>query len=156
MTALQPFIAAPGPWIWVAAAIALGIAQAALGAATLLWVALAALGTAATVALAPGLGLGLWAQLGTFAAYALLLVGFGRLLPAGRREARARRAASAALVGREAEAVAFAFHEGEVAIDGVVWPARIDGQAPTPRPGDRMRVVASDGRVVWVRPLDAG
>jgi membrane protein implicated in regulation of membrane protease activity len=49
--------------------------------------------------------------------------------------------------------LSFEHGEGKVDVDGIPWPARIEGPAPTPVPGERVRVVAADGIVVWVRPL---
>ena len=46
--------------------------------------------------------------------------------------------------------------EGKVTVDGIPWPARLDGRSSPPAAGDRVEVVAADGIVVWVRPLGAG
>ncbi|MCB1374159.1 MAG: NfeD family protein, partial [Rhodobacteraceae bacterium] len=56
-------------------------------------------------------------------------------------------------VGREAEVVAFSWHEGQVTVDGVPWPARLDGGDVKLDPGDRVRIIAADGIVVWVRKI---
>ena len=51
---------------------------------------------------------------------------------------------------------AFDAHEGKVTVDGIPWPARLEGKSSPPAAGDRVTVVAADGIVIWVRPLDAG
>lgn len=87
-----------------------------------------------------------WVVLGLAA---LILV--ARSLPQRRGAGPDRRADR--LAGREAVVIGFDFHEGQVSIDGVAWSARLDGNVLTPAPGDRVRVTAADGRVVWVRPI---
>lgn len=145
-------LGAAAPWLWIALALALGLAERRLGAAILLWVALAALLTAMGLWIAPSLPLP--AQLGLFAALAAALALVGRSFGHAGGAARARAASARALVGREAEVVAFHFHEGQVAVDGATWPARLDGASSrTPDVGERLRIIATDGRVMWVRPL---
>ena len=43
--------------------------------------------------------------------------------------------------------------EGKVEVDGVPWPARLEAMSPVPAPGDRVRILAADGIVVWVEPV---
>ena len=62
-------------------------------------------------------------------------------------------AAPSQLVGREGVVVAFDRGEGKVEVDGVPWPARLEAMSPVPAPGDRVRILAADGIVVWVKPV---
>lgn len=144
-------LGAVSPWWWVGATVLFGVFERLSGAAALLWAEIAALSTAAALWFAPDLSFA--AQLALFGLLSVALAGFARLRP-DPAAARARRAAAAALVGREAEVLAFQFHEGQVVIDGAVWPARLDGASSrTPRIGQRMRVTGADGKVVWVAPF---
>ncbi len=132
------------PWIWTALALGLGLAGARWRSALVLSVALAALGCAALA----------WAVPAATTAALVAAFGIATLLLALVWRLRARPGEAevgAALVGREARAVGFSFHEGRVTIDGVDWPARLDGGDRPPVEGERLVVIASDGRVVWVR-----
>ena len=63
---------------------------------------------------------------------------------------RPRRASSSAA---RASSLAFDRGEGKVDVDGVPWPARLEAMAPVPAPGERVRILAADGIVVWVKPV---
>jgi membrane protein implicated in regulation of membrane protease activity len=145
-----------GPWWWIAAAILLAAAEMLTASTVLIWSALAALVTAIVVWIWPGQGLA--AQVAFFAIVSIACVLIGRTM-IGRFGNRGDAAAtlnrrSAALVGREAEVIAFTFHEGQVSVDGVPWPARLDSTTQrTPKPGDRVRITGADGVVVWVKGL---
>ena len=142
------------PWWWVALAILLAAAEMLTVTTVLVWSAGAALVTAIALWAAPGLG---WApQVALFAALSIAFTFAGRWLVDrfGRREGGVklnRRAEQ--LIGREGVVLGFEHGEGKVDVDGVPWPARLEGPAPMPAPGERVRVVAADGIVVWVRPL---
>ncbi len=151
------FLQGISPWWWVALAILLAAAEMLTVSTVLIWSALAAMLTALCLWIFPDLGGP--AQIAIFALGSIALVFPGRRL-AERLGARGGRADNPQLnrradrlVGREAVVVTFEFHEGQVSIDGVPWPARLDGSARTPVPGDRVRVTAADGIVVWVRPI---
>jgi membrane protein implicated in regulation of membrane protease activity len=121
----------------------------------LIWAALAALVTA--------LALWVWPEMTTpaqIALFAMLSSAFsfiGRAV-GGRWGGEAvdtqqldQRAAQ--VVGREAVVDSFAGDEGQVTVDGVPWPARLDAGAATPVPGSRVRIVAVDGIVMRVTPI---
>ena len=141
------------PWWWVALAILLAAAEMVTITTVLVWAAVAALITAILLWLV--FGLGPFEQIGIFAALSIVFFFVGRALvgrygqPGGGDPVLNRRAAQ--LVGRDAVVVAFDHGEGQVTVDGVPWPARLEG--PTaPAPGDRVVIVAADGIVVRVRP----
>jgi inner membrane protein len=144
---------APG-W-WLALALVLAGLEALTVTTHLIWPALAAALTALVLFLAPQLSGA--AQLGLFAllTIGLVLAGrglFGRYLRPGAASSGLNRRAQA-LVGREAVVESFAVQDGRVKIDGVLWPARLDETAAPLSPGDRVRVTATDGIVVRIRPL---
>lgn len=145
------------PWWWIALAILLAAIELLTISTVLIWSACAAVLTAFALWAFPELGLA--AQIALFATASILLLIVGRWAmerfapdPARTDNPKLNRRAEQ-LTGRTAEVVAFSFHEGQVTIDGVPWPARLDGTERTPAPGDRMEVIATDGIVVWVRPL---
>jgi membrane protein implicated in regulation of membrane protease activity len=142
------------PWWWVALAILLAAAEMLTVTTVLVWSAGAALVTALALWLAPGLGGA--EQIALFGALSIAFTFAGRWFVDrfGRREGGVklnRRAEQ--LVGRDGVVLSFEHGEGKVDVDGIPRPARIEGPAPTPVPGERVRVVAADGIVVWVRPL---
>ena len=147
------------PWWWVALAILLAAAEMVTITTVLVWAAVAALITACLLWLAPGLGG--YEQIGIFAALSIVFFFVGRALvarfgqPGGDQTSGLNRRA-ATLVGREAVVTTFDHGEGQVTVDGVPWPARLEPAAPTPLPGDRVRIVAADGIVVRVAPLVGG
>ena len=142
------------PWWWVALAILLAAIEMVTVSTVLIWSALAALVTAIVLWLLPAFALG--GQVALFAVLSVFFTLAGRHL--AMRYARTetgetlnRRAEQ--LVGREGIVEEFAFHEGKVTVDGIPWPARIDGGDRKLKPGDRVRVIAADGIVIWVKPL---
>jgi len=147
--------AAVSPWWWVAAAILFAAIEMLTVSTVLIWSALAALVTAAVLWLAGGLSI--WGQIAIFGVLSIAFTFAGRALVArygdlGDKAGKLNRRADA-LVGREAEVVAFSWHEGQVTVDGVPWPARLDGGDVKLDPGDRVRIIAADGIVVWVRKI---
>jgi membrane protein implicated in regulation of membrane protease activity len=145
------------PWWWVAAAILLAALEMLTVSTVLIWSALAAIVTALWLFAVPGLP-GTW-QLACFGLLSIAFTFAGRALVsrlgfgddkdgAGQLNRRA-----AQLVGRDAVVVSFEAREGQVTVDGVPWPARLDVGAQTPATGDRVSVVAADGIVVRVRPV---
>ena len=142
------------PWWWVALAIALGAFEMVTVTTYLIWSALAAFLTALFLWLVPGLSGG--GQLTFFALWTIIFLAIGRTLVL-RSDARGDGAGKLnrrgeQLVGREALVESFDFHEGRVVIDGVPWPARLEG-SKTPEIGERVRVIAADGIVVWVKRI---
>lgn len=144
------------PWWWLAAAILLAAIEMLTFSTVLIWSALAALVTAAATWIWPGQGL--TSQIALFAIVSIAFVLIGRTM-VGRFGNRGDAAStlnrrSAALVGREAEVIAFTYHEGQISVDGIPWPARLDSTTQrTPKPGDRVRITGADGMVVWVKGL---
>lgn len=159
MTGVPVFALLEGisPWWWVALAILLAAMEMLTATTLLIWSSFAAIVTALVLWSAPGLGGA--GQIALFAVLSIIftLFGrafFGRRVQSGDGASRLNRRAEA-LVGREGVVVSFQFHEGKVEVDGVPWPARLDSTSRTPSPGERVRVVAADGIVIWVRPLAA-
>lgn len=143
------------PWWWVALAVLLGAGEMLTTTTLLLWSALGALATAGAFWL---LGPTEWPlQVGTFAVLSIAITLVGRTI-VQRRGSHPDAAAplnrrAAQLIGREAEVIAFDQGEGRVTVDGVPWRARIEGGLPAPAPGERIRIVATDGIVVIVRQI---
>lgn len=141
------------PLWWVAAAVLLFAIEALTVTTHLLWPALAALSLALVLWLDPGLS-GV-AQIGFFALLTILFIFLGRaFMSRFARDETGRRLnrRTEDLIGREAVVESFHWHEGQVNIDGVIWPARLDGRK-SPEVGERVRVIAADGIVVWVKRL---
>lgn len=142
------------PWWWVAFAIALGALEMLTVTTYLIWPAFAAFLTALFMWLIPGLSGG--GQITLFSLWTIAFLVVGRTM-VQRSEARGDGAGKLnrrgeQLVGREAVVESFDFHEGRVIIDGVPWPARLEG-SNTPEIGERVRVIAADGIVVWVKRI---
>jgi len=148
-------LTAVSPWWWVAAAIVMAAIEMLTVSTVLIWSALAALVTAAILWLAGGMSV--WVQIAIFGVLSIVFTFAGRALVArygdlGDKAGKLNRRADQ-LVGREAEVVSFSWHEGQVTVDGVPWPARLDGGDVKLDPGDRVRIIAADGIVVWVRRI---
>jgi inner membrane protein len=141
------------PWWWVALAILLGAVEMLTPTTVLVWSAAAALVTALALWLTP---LGISAQVALFAVLSIVFTFAGRALVSRRLQpddgsTLNRRADQ--VVGREAVVVAFDHGEGQVTVDGVPWPARLEAGNMVPEAGDRVLVTAADGIVVRVRPI---
>jgi inner membrane protein len=148
------FLDGISPWWWVAAAILLAAVEMVTTTTLAIWSACAALLTALALWVLPGLG---WAgQITLFAGLSIALIFASRWVFARYDRpddpVKLNRRADQ-LVGRTAIVVSFDGCEGKVEIDGVPWPARLEAPAPTPAPGERVRILAADGIVVWVRPV---
>lgn len=142
------------PWWWVALAILLAAVEMVTVTTVVVWAALAAFVTALALWAAPGMGGA--GQVALFAGCAIAFTLVGRALVGrwGRQEEVGhlnRRAAQ--IVGREAVVDRFDHGEGQVTVDGVPWPARLEDGAATPAVGARVRIVSVDGIVVRVRPV---
>ena len=142
------------PWWWVALAILLAAVEMVTVTTVIVWSALAALVTATALWVAPGMGGA--EQVALFAGCSIAFTFAGRALvgrwgeqeEVGKLNRRAEQ-----IVGREAVVDRFDHGEGQVIVDGVPWPARLEEGAATPGIGERVRIVAVDGIVVWVRPV---
>ena len=137
----------------MALAILLGAIEMLTPTTVLVWSAAAALVTALVLWLAP---LGLSAQVALFAVLSIVFTFAGRALLPRRLQPEDgstlnRRADQ--VLGREAVVVAFDHGDGQVTVDGVPWPARLEPGMPVPEAGDRVLVTGADGIVVRVRPL---
>jgi inner membrane protein len=143
------------PWWWVALAILLAAIEMVTITTMLIWSALAAMLTALALWAMPSLGGA--QQIALFASLSIAFTFAGRWAfdRYGRRRDGASRLNRRAeqLVGREGVVVAFDRGEGKVEVDGVPWPARLEAMSPVPAPGDRVRILAADGIVVWVEPV---
>jgi inner membrane protein len=136
-------------WIWLLAAVVLGIAELAVPGAFLIWIAAAAALTGVAAML---LGLALGPQLLLFCLFSVACV------LAGRRYAGTAAPSAdpmlndraARLVGETVEVVdAIRGGRGRVRVGDGVWPARgADAEA-----GARVRVTGADGTCLRVEPL---
>ena len=139
----------------MALAILLAAAEMVTITTVLVWAAVAALITALLLWLAPGLGA--FEQIGIFAALSIVFFFVGRALVGrfgqpGGGEPRRSTAAPAQLVGREGVVLAFEPRrgQGDRRRRALAGPAR--RRRGDPAAGDRVRVTAADGIVVWSRP----
>lgn len=57
------------------------------------------------------------------------------------------------VVGREAVVMRFERGDGQVQVDGVPWPARLEAGGTEPMAGDRVLVTGAEGIVVRVRTI---
>jgi membrane protein implicated in regulation of membrane protease activity len=143
------------PWWWIAAAILIAAAEMATVSFFLIWPALAALATGIAMWIYPGLTGP--SQLAIFAVLSIALTFAGRALVqrtgfmSSAPTTLNRRAEQ--MLGRDGVVVSFGTNEGKVTIDGVPWIARLDADASTPKPADRVTVTAVEGTVITVRPV---
>lgn len=136
---------------WLVAALALGIAELAIPGVFLVFLAVAAAITGVATLALPALPVA--AQLASFAAWSVAAVLIGRRWYRDYPVESDRRLndRAAALIGRTAEVeAAIVGGEGRVRIGDGGWPAR----GPTLAAGERVRIVAVEGGVVLVEPLD--
>lgn len=139
------------PWWWLAAGLLLAGIEAVTITTYLLWPAMAATATALILWLVPELGA--VGQIAVFALATIALLVIGRPFTLRRADGRnTLNRRTEGLIGREAIVEGFHCHEGQVRVDGVVWPARINSRK-APEPGERVRIVAADSIVVWVERL---
>ena len=143
------------PWWWVAGAVLLAAIEMLTVSTVLIWSALAAMTVAVCMWLLPNFSGA--AQLATFAILSIAYTFAGRALvgrygDAGETPSNINRRADQ-LIGRQAEVLSFEQHEGKVSVDGIPWPARLDG-SKTPEVGEHVKVIAADGIVVWVRRIE--
>ncbi len=146
-------LATISPWWWVALGVLLAALEMVTPTTVTIWSAAAALVVALALWLVPGMGVA--AQIAVFGLLSIAFTFGGRALaarylPSGREVTLNRR--TGAIVGRTGRVLSFSDGEGKVEIDGVPWPARLQG-AGAPAPGDRVTVVGADGIVVLVEPV---
>ncbi len=145
------------PWWWVALAVLLAAGEMLTVSTVLLWSALAAMIVAILLWVVPDLSGAL--QIAVFAILSILLTFGGRAVFARFGEAAEERnqlnQRTTQLIGREARVIRFDFHEGMVEVDGVPWPARLDGPRRKITAGEIVEITAADGIILWVRPLEA-
>lgn len=142
------------PWLWIALAIALAAVEMLTPTTVLIWSAGAALATGILLWIIP---IGLAVQIAVFGGLSIALTLAGRALFQNRLAAREepttlnRRADQ--VVGREAVVMRFDHGDGQVQVDGVPWPARLEAGGAEPMAGDRVLVTGADGIVVRVRTI---
>ncbi len=144
------------PWWWVALAILLAAAEMLTVTTVLISSAVAALATALWLWATPSLpGAG---QIAIFGILSIVFTFLGRALVGrfgdGTTSGGTLNRRASTLIGREAIVTEFNPTGGQVTLDGVPWAARTRGGA-TPKPGDRVRIVATDGIIVEVQPAGA-
>jgi membrane protein implicated in regulation of membrane protease activity len=140
-------------WLWLLAAVLLGIAELIAPGVFLIWIAVAAAGTGLLTLL---FGVGIAFQ---FALFALLSIGS---VYAGRRWYAANPVATsdpllnkrgARLIGRTVTIVSAIEHgEGRAKVGDSVWNCR----GPDCAAGTRVRIVGAQGTALLVEPLDIG
>ena len=135
--------------VWLAAAVILGIAEAATAILTCIWFALGAV-AAMIVALFGG---ALWLQILVFAAVSLVTLLALRPLAKTKLGGSVKTATNAdRIIGREAmvtEAIDNLAGTGAVSVGGAVWTARSDSDAPI-APGTRVTILRIEGVKVFV------
>ena len=138
--------------VWLAAAVILGIAEAATALLTCIWFALGALGAlAAAAASAPVI-----VQIVVFLGVSFLTLLLVR--PLAQRYVNDRKVATNAdrVIGREAvvtEDIDNIQGKGRVSISGADWTARAQEDRPIPA-GSKVRVLRIEGVKVIVVPAD--
>jgi membrane protein implicated in regulation of membrane protease activity len=136
----------PG-WLWAIGGILLLIAEVLAPGFFLVFIGAAAVATGLFTVL---FGLGLSAQLGLFAIYAIVAVLAGRrwyAQPAGPGADALLNEPAGRLIGRSAQAVtAIDEHGGRVRLGDSEWSARGGPAAP----GDRVRIAAVEGNCLIV------
>ena len=134
-------------WIvWVAAGLALLIAEMLLPGVFMMWLGLAACG-AGVMTLA--FHFAFEAQVVTFGVLAAAALAVGLAL---RRPKQIVHTEREGLVGRPATALVFHGRDGRVRLGDSDWAARVPPDIPPPDPGARLRVARVDGTILIVRP----
>jgi membrane protein implicated in regulation of membrane protease activity len=136
-------------WVWLLAAVVLGIAELAVPGAFLIWVAAAAALTGVAAML---LGLALGPQLLLFCLFSVACVLAGRRYAGmgGPSADPLLNDRAARLLGETVEVVdAIRDGRGRVRVGDGVWPAR----GPDAEAGARVRVTGAEGTCLRVEPL---
>ncbi len=136
----------PSVW-WIAAGLALLVAEVLAPGVFLMWLGLAAIGTG-LVELATAIAFG--AQTIVYTVFAVAGIAVALRL----RKAKVQTTVNTAetgLVGRTAHALAFEGSEGRVRLGDSDWPARMASATAEPASGERLEVTAVDGMTLVVR-----
>lgn len=136
--------------LWTAAGLVLVLAEVLIPGAFLLWLGIAAVGTGIACRIAP---LDFATQVVAFAVLAPLSIAIAMTMRRGRLPATVNTPGSG-LVGRQATALSFNGIEGRVRLGDSDWPARLMSDQAPPQPHAVLLVVAVDGLVLLVRPID--
>jgi len=132
--------------IWIAAGLALLIAEMLLPGVFMMWLGLAACG-AGLLTLAFEFGFaGQVISFGILAAFALSV---GLRI---RRPHQIVHTESEGLIGRPATALVFQGRDGRVRLGDSDWAARVPPGIAPPDPGTRLRVAQVEGTILIVRP----
>lgn len=136
--------------IWMAAGLAMVVAEILLPGAFLLWLGIAAIGTGLAGRF---VALNFATEVVVFAVLAPLSIAAAMTIRRRRLPATVNTPGSG-LVGRVATALNFDGVEGRVRLGDSDWPARLVPGAAPPAPHARLHVVAVDGLVLLVTPAD--
>jgi inner membrane protein len=132
--------------IWIAAGIALLIAEVILPGVFMMWLGLAACGAGV---LTMAFHFAFAAQVIAFGILTAVALAVALRLPRGHRLVKTEQEG---LIGRPVTALVFDGRDGRVRLGDTDWPARVPPGVPPPDPGARLRVEKVDGTVVIVRP----
>jgi membrane protein implicated in regulation of membrane protease activity len=132
--------------IWIAAGLALLIAEMLAPGVFMMWLGLAACGTGL---LTLAFHFGFEAQVVGFGVLAAVALTVGLRV---RRPHPVVHTESAGLIGRPATALVFHGRDGRVRLGDSDWAAQVPEGIATPEPGARLRVAGVRGTVVIVRP----
>lgn len=155
MESLTGFLEGLTVWHWIGLAIILLSIEVAVGTFDLLWVAMAAFATAAFTLVAPE-GIDGWqVQATVFGVVAIALVGLGRTVFKGLRNAPASHPnlndRMSAMVGQRGEAAGtFEHGRGRVKVGDTVWGAVQVGEGPI-WTGEEVVVEGAEGALLKVR-----
>jgi membrane protein implicated in regulation of membrane protease activity len=140
--------------LWLAGGLVLLVAEVLAPGVFLFWLGLAALGTGVAVQLFdPPLA----AKVVIFAVLAAIAISAAmRLRRLDSRQARSINTAESGLVGRPAQALAFAGRQGRVRLGDSDWSARLADDVPPPAPGAPLEVIGVSGTVLIVRAVAEG
>jgi inner membrane protein len=137
--------------IWIAAGLAMLIAEMLLPGVFMMWLGLAACG-AGLLTLAFRFGafeFSFAAQVISFGILAAIALSVGLRI---RRPHQVVHTESAGLIGRPATALVFQGRDGRVRLGDSDWAARVPSGVAPPDPGTRLRVAQVEGTILIVRP----
>ena len=136
--------------LWMAAGLVMMALELLAPGAFLLWLGIAAVGTGLS---SRALALGFSAEVVVFAVLAAVSIGVGLVLRQ-RVKPSAVNTPGSGLIGRPATALSFRGIEGRVRLGDSDWPARLASGGVSPAPMAALTVVAVDGMVLLVRPVE--
>jgi membrane protein implicated in regulation of membrane protease activity len=147
--------------IWVAAGLALLIAEMLLPGVFMMWLGLAACGAGlltlifqsgvfqSGISQFDGFRFGFEAQVVSFGVLAVVALSIGLRLQQPRQIIHTEREG---LIGRPATALVFHGRDGRVRLGDTDWAARVPADISPPDPGTRLRVAQVEGTTLIVRP----